>query len=339
MNDYSYLDRLLHHIALGSNTLAELTFDLEKAFFKIKSTSKDAVYVTGLARAGTTALMRELYSSGKFASLTYNDMPFVLSPNIWNYITKFDKKYINLKERAHNDGIMVDIDSPEALEEVFWRVIAKCNLIQNKTLKIHEIDLDAVMNLRYYQALICNKYVKSRYLAKNNNHILRLTSLASQAPDMKFLVLFRNPIDQSMSLMNQHLRFLNADPFTKKYMGWLAHHDFGTTYLPLSFLKPGSLRPRIINQDYWLEVWCTCYEYILSILNKGLSNVIPVSYERLCEKTEYWELLCHKIEIPYQQPNFSLSKNPINTSVSQEALTQAMELYKALDQKTVEVLY
>ena len=46
-----------------------------------KNNSDDHVFVSGLARSGTTALLNALYQSGTFASLSYDDMPFILAPN------------------------------------------------------------------------------------------------------------------------------------------------------------------------------------------------------------------------------------------------------------------
>src|SRR3546814_6546092 len=80
------------------------------------------VFVTGLARAGTTVMLRHLHRSGAFRSLTYRDMPFVLAPNLWQ---RFSARWQERQEerlRAHGDRLMVNADSPEALEEVFWRI-------------------------------------------------------------------------------------------------------------------------------------------------------------------------------------------------------------------------
>ena len=69
--------------------------------------------------------MRSLYKTNQFASLTYRDMPFILSPNIWNKIAGNHIKSEPSKERIHQDNVKVNIDSPEALDEVFWRVKLK----------------------------------------------------------------------------------------------------------------------------------------------------------------------------------------------------------------------
>src|SRR5690348_14423268 len=77
-SNYGALDRLLHRLALGSDAVADLSFDLENALHPTKGDEDGAqqrpVFVTGLARAGTTLLMRLLYATGAFCSLTYRDM-------------------------------------------------------------------------------------------------------------------------------------------------------------------------------------------------------------------------------------------------------------------------
>ena len=78
----------------------------------------DHVFVTGMARSGTTVLLNAIYESNSFASLTYQDMPFILSPNLWSKINK-DGFEIKKQERAHGDGISKNTSSPEAFEEVF----------------------------------------------------------------------------------------------------------------------------------------------------------------------------------------------------------------------------
>ena len=53
-------------------------------------------------------------------------MPFILSPNINRILFR----YSNTKSivRSHNDGIFYNIDSPEALDEVFFKTYDKDEL-------------------------------------------------------------------------------------------------------------------------------------------------------------------------------------------------------------------
>ena len=39
------------------------------------------MFITGLPRSGITSLLNFLFSLDEYGSLTYNNMPFILSPN------------------------------------------------------------------------------------------------------------------------------------------------------------------------------------------------------------------------------------------------------------------
>jgi hypothetical protein len=304
MVDYTRIDRFLHQIALGSNAVVEVSFDLENHLFSAAPPRHDAIYVTGLARAGTTTLMRGLYQSGEFSSLTYDDMPFVLAPNLWQKISRIQQKKRISKERAHGDGIYVDFDSPEALEEVFWRVHCGSLYIRDEHLCTHKVDPETVLALKRYQNNVCYKYGKPRYLAKNNNHILRILSLAEALPDTRFLILFRDPVSQARSLLKQHNKFIDADTFTRCYMTWLAHHEFGATHRPFQFFEHGKLNADASDLQYWIDRWTDAYAYLLDVLEENLPNLIPVSYEKLCNEPDYWGWLCYRLNIQYKPSPF-----------------------------------
>ena len=60
------------------------------------------------------------------------------------------------EERAHEDGINISINSPEAFEEVFWMTF---NANQNSSYS----------KFKLYVELINNKYNKNRYLSKEQS--------------------------------------------------------------------------------------------------------------------------------------------------------------------------
>ena len=221
--------RLLHALALERPFVAETWLDLEELIHGrglAAATGGRHVFVTGLARAGTTMLMRLLHASGQFASLSYRDMPFVLAPNLWASLTSRSRRDIPARERAHGDGVLVDADSPEALDEVFWRVICGSAYIRPETLVPMEANDDAVERFRRYVALILKRYGSNRYLSKNNNNLLRLPSIRRAFPNAHLIVPFRDPLHQASSLLTQHRRFSQQqrdDPFTRRYMTWLVH--------------------------------------------------------------------------------------------------------------------
>lgn len=287
--DYGFAARLLHRIALGSPLVGQACFDLEKTLRKAPATRDDPhVFVTGLARAGTTILMRALNETGCFRSLTYRDMPFVLMPGTWQRLSRGFRTQRAARERAHGDGIRVDYDSPEALEEVFWRCFCGSDYIFKDYLAPHAVD-DETMEafVRYVDLVVASAEdpAQVRYLSKNNNNLLRLGAIRAAFPNAVILIPFRDPLQHANSLLGQQRHFSRRhreDPFSRDYMRWLAHHEFGLTHKPFRFRadEPAPATagaPDDIN--YWLRLWCNTYRFVLENLDAGMT---PVCYETLC---------------------------------------------------------
>lgn len=297
MSDYSALDRVLHRLALASPARAEMMHDIERAAF-LKSAPEDTgrhVFITGLARAGTTILMREIHRTGEFGSLTYADMPFVLAPNLWASLSRKGHRPGVKAERAHGDGIEVDTRSPEALDEVYWRVFHGKAYIGAKGLMPHEPDEELIAGYRDLIRLVLRKTGRTRYVSKNNNTILRLGTLARAMPEAEFLVPLRRPLDHAASLLGQHRRFLGADAFTQDYMTWLGHHEFGATHRPFLFGAPPSGDP--MAMDYWLRLWLSVYG-ALDAVEAACPNVSFVPYEALSADPAVWAAVAARIEVP-----------------------------------------
>jgi hypothetical protein len=213
-------------------------------------------------------------------------MPFVLAPNLWRRFPKSPGQ-IRERERAHGDGIFECHDSPEGLEEVFWKKELGDVYIQKDGLLVHDVPSSTVARLKTYQSLICARCGPSRYLAKNNNLLLRIRSLAPLTPDCCYLVLFRHPIAHSESLLRQHLRFSAISGFALDYMRWLVHHEFGADHRPFKFPGAGTSIFTPFAIEYWLERWIDAYSFLLEFLKLRLANTVPVHYERLCDQVDY----------------------------------------------------
>jgi hypothetical protein len=101
-SNYSDWSKLLHSIILDNYNVSKFLFSVEKRFFFNKNQSKDDnfVIVTGLARAGTTALTNLFFETGKFHSLSYANMPFLMSPFLWSKINNPKKKSIRKEPMA-----------------------------------------------------------------------------------------------------------------------------------------------------------------------------------------------------------------------------------------------
>ena len=69
MNKYSWLEQKLHKFALSSQFMREVTFDFENTNISSSIETGHHIFITGLARSGTTILLNALYKSNIFASL------------------------------------------------------------------------------------------------------------------------------------------------------------------------------------------------------------------------------------------------------------------------------
>jgi hypothetical protein len=191
-------------------------------------------------------------------------------------------------ERAHGDGIMVDYDSPEAFEEVFWRTFCP-QPAGARDFGTAQPTPEAMAAFADYRAVVANPRGEraaaapaKRYLSKNNNNVMRLAALAGE-PTAAILVVYRDPVDAARSLLRQHQRFCATHeeaPFTRDYMGWLAHHEFGRDHKPFGFALPrmdASLSPD--RPDYWLDYWNAVHEHVLGQLGP---RIHLVDHDRLC---------------------------------------------------------
>lgn len=284
---YSAADRLLHRIAL-THAVMELSFDIERSRYgKAAAALPDGgapVFVTGLARAGTTILMRRLHDTGRFASLTYRDMPFPLAPNSWAKLAG-KRKAVASVERGHGDGLSHDLDSPEAIEEVFWRAFEGKHYIKRTHVLPHEPGDETIAGFRDLTALVRLRHDRPRYLSKNNANVLRLGAIVAAFPDAMLVHPFRDPLQQAASLLNQHRRAIaggDADPFRARFMTWLGHHEFGRDHRPA--LIPGApedfeAADRI---DYWLKVWIATHRLLLAQPDAVRARQAFVDFDALC---------------------------------------------------------
>ncbi|MGB0496079.1 MAG: hypothetical protein ACPGJI_06965, partial [Kangiellaceae bacterium] len=121
--NYSFLDRTLHHIAYSVPGLQKFVAEMESDIYSKeldKIESQNEVFVTGLPRSGTTLLLDLLFKTDEFCTFSYRHMPFILAPLLWKKISQPFSKDAKEVERAHGDGMTVSFDSPEAFEEVIW---------------------------------------------------------------------------------------------------------------------------------------------------------------------------------------------------------------------------
>lgn len=332
---YSESARLLHQIILDNQNLSRLLFHLDQSFFSKKLTTPDPefVIVSGLARAGTTAMVTELHRLGNFYSLSYANMPFLMAPNIWRKV--YSPKEVEKKERSHGDGVDFGLDSVEALEEYFWKVELFDSYISEQSLREHLFDSEVYKAYKAYQKLLRIGDAKGVYLAKNNNMMLRFEALRQYDSGFKLILMFRNPLDHANSLLQQHKRFSamqDEDPFILEYMNWLGHHEFGNNQKQFQF-EGSKLSERDRSSiEYWLEVWLDYYTSITKFLED--ENLLLVSYEDFLEdpKATYSQLstrLNMSIETSDDEKFVPMRRKQI-ACYDDKLLAKANELYSEL---------
>ncbi len=123
----------------------------------------------------------------------------------------------------------------------------------------------------------------ARYLAKNNNNVLRLPMLKQVFPDAVLLIPWRDPLQQALSLLAQHERFCarhDQDRFSLEYMNWLGHFEFGRGHRPFRFSEPvDTANDSPDMPDYWLKLWIATYRHLLTT---APVDAVFICYERLC---------------------------------------------------------
>lgn len=305
MINYSTLDKIIHKLYLKNYFLSKATldFEIDKFHNKLKNFELEKiVFVSGLARSGTTTILREIHETNVFASLQYDNMPFLFLPNTIKNHSKSDAII-----RSHNDGIFINGQSPEEFDEYFWKAHLNDSFIYENSLNKHIIEDVYVDKYLKYIKLICISKNKTCYLSKNNNNILRISSL-SLIPNTFFFFLIRRPDEHASSLHKLHLKYLEEhkkDNFSVEYFDFLGHHEFGRNH------KPFYLIPEIykslnnfdnLNINYWLVIWKQYYEYLLFNFKKNFNIIF---FEDLISKREeVFDFINKKLET-----NISLEEN------------------------------
>ena len=334
---YSELSQLLHRLLLNNYNIGLKLFKREAKQHRGITLKEDFIIISGLARAGTTSLMNHLLGMDGFRSLSYANMPFLLSPNTWQKIYKPKDK--STSERSHKDGIKIGLNSNEALEEHFFKALAADEFIKENHLKEYELSPEEYQGYLRYQTLV-RKQDSDIYLAKNNNFLLRYQSIRKQNPHFVFVVLFRQPLFHAASLLEKHLLYSEMqkkDPFVEEYMDWLGHHEFGLNQKAFVFSNQVAPEGDKNHLNYWLKIWINYYQHALDINDE---KTLFIQYESFCARPqENLALILEKGNHAVDAPKIEGFENPRKTEkeLGFDALLmdEALALYKNLQLKTV----
>ncbi len=303
--NYSFFSKILHKQFLNEGEI--LNYSIKKLFDepnKAKYHEQEHIFITGLARAGTTSLLQAIDSTSLFGSFRYKYMPFVLYPKLGNLLSKSNKNSLIYKERLHGDGLKINTNSSECLDEPFWiNTIYKKKSFKEE-LKPHSISIKII---EAYGSLL-NSYMKlenkKRLIIKNNNHHLRILSLSSLMRNSKFLVVFRSPVAHALSLLNMHIKFLkihSEDNFSLDYMNMIGHWEFGANKKPFIYEKDQkNLISTFLDTEirYWIKQWIFTYKWLLENIDTNeRKNIRFICYESLCSSQSYRDKLLNYLNI------------------------------------------
>jgi hypothetical protein len=257
------------------------------------------IFVAGLARSGTTVLLEQLAAHPQVASHRYIDYPPVLTPYWWNrWLDMVPRATEIARERAHQDGISITSQSPEAFEEVLWMAFFP---------EAHDPARSSVMGRqhthrefeRFYdehlrKLLAVRK--RQRYVAKGNYNLVRLGYLHRLYPDARFVLAIRDPVWHIASLIKQHRLFLageSAEPRALEHMRRVGHYEFGLDRRPINIGDDPSTR-RIVELwqsgrevEGWAHYWAAIYRHVAEVLDTDAAlrqASLVVRYETLCSE-------------------------------------------------------
>jgi hypothetical protein len=368
-DNYSMVDKLLHQFAFNRTkmqlTMAKQESEQHEAALK-SLTVKKPVFIAGLPRGGTTILLDVLSKTEAFSYHRYQDMPFMLTPLLWDKFSGlFIKKSVRdkggaYKERAHQDGIKINLHSPEAFEEMLWKAHWP-QAYQGSAIEPWSVDANPAFDTFFTEHIkkLQLRDKRQRYISKNNLNITRLPYLKRLFPDSLLLVPFREPVQHALSLLKQHRNFTamhKDNAFSREYMAGVGHFDFGANLKPVNFnqwftgagfegvegvggavSEANTLSPDTL--DFWLHYWVESYQYLL---DNAPEDVLFVGFEQLCRAPEAcFKVLAERLSVAPQSLAKSIGEiriakaHPLagesdSASIDSHTLSKAEEIHRRL---------
>ena len=344
---YNMGERLIHMLAFASPTLQKAAAQIDDAVFHLlnrKSEDRTPIFIMSLARGGTTALLNAFSDMPFIATHTYRDMPFITAPYLWDRLSApFRRKVIRTK-RAHGDGLEIDIDSPEAFDEVYWRLYWPEKYRKHDIAIWNHGDINDKATDRFQACFRKIAHVRGRptahYLSKNNANIARLRCILRAFPGALVVVPVRRPAPHAASLLRQHRNFIalqSNEDFIRRYMRDIGHLEFGLLHTPFAFDNFDHTAYSLDSSDYWLAYWIAAFREVRA--NLALCHIILQDDLRLNANSCIRNLLSTLgFDIGEQDftPYFRSAPDETDVSVfSPDLLTVADSLYHEISRKAV----
>lgn len=255
------------------------------------------LYVTSLARAGTTIVTEMLEHHPDLTCHHYSDFPNCWTPYWRNYLLVRTRRQAPPRiERAHRDRIVVSQDSPEAVEEVLWMGFFE-GLHDQRRCNVLDASARNALFDRFYadhiRKLLAVRHAP-RYLAKGNYNLSRLAYLHGLFPDARFLIPVRSPEQHIASLAKQHALFSRAharDGRIGRQLAMSGHFEFGPLRRFVNFGDEAACRAIAAawaagrEVEGWAIYWAATYRFLLAQLSARPSTAercLLFRYEELC---------------------------------------------------------
>lgn len=256
------------------------------------------IYVSGLARSGSTILLELLARHPDAVTHRYRDFPPVLTPWFWSwFLDRAATKAHVPTERAHRDRIKVTPESPEAFEEVIWAAFFPDIHAPETSSVLDENTRNAAFEAFYRDHVRKLMLLRggSRYIAKGNYNITRFGYLRSLFPDARFVVPIRDPVWHIASLMKQHDLFSREEAANGRILGHMrrtGHFEFGLDRRPIHTGDAAAAnRIRELWQsgrevEGWARYWALIYGHLDETLARDAelrAATLIVRYEDFCD--------------------------------------------------------
>ncbi len=255
------------------------------------------IYVTGLARSGSTILLELLAAHADVATHQYRDFPMIPIPLWWNwFLDRASRKESQPVERAHKDRIAVTPESPEAMEEVLWMAFFPTCHDPAVSNVLGEADSAPAFEAFYrdhIRKLLLLRHGK-RYLAKGNYNVSRLGYLRKLFPDARFVIPVRDPVGHVASLIKQHRLFCAEETRDAKILDHMrrsGHFEFGLDRRPTNFGDSDTVQS---IQALWQAgreaegsalYWASVYGFVADLLERDpavAAQTLLIHYDDLC---------------------------------------------------------
>ena len=306
---------------------------------------KKPIFICGLARSGTTAILNLLNNHKETGSFEYRDLPYTKTLIFWNKINSLFYRGLKKKGRIHGDDMEVDQYSPDSLEEIIWG-----DFLQDYNNSGFFTFLDQDYTNRNFENYFYNQIRKilkvrgnkKRYLSKANYNIFRIKYIKKLFPDSKIIVCFRDPIETSVSSAKVHQIFLNLSKenrYFDKRLNIMCHFEFGNLRKNISDKYNDFDIVNFKEQEcFYLKQWHMIYSMVINEY-KNLSDVIFLDNSTFFENPNLIKNLLNKLELDYNllSNEISFSKKT-KLDVNQKKNRNLYQIYdqlKFLEQKTL----